>query len=359
MDVPTSIGSFQIGCQIGSGYFSKVYKGIYTKTEEPVAIKVILKDSFTDPKAFINFQREVNLLKQCNHPFISQFFTLLEDEKRFYIVMEYCENGSLFDYIQERGKAIEPIAMRYFAEIFATIEYLHKNKRIVHRDLKAENIMFDKYYNVRIIDFGLSNVLSELNPTLYTVCGSPAYVPPEMIRGSSYNSSADIWCLGVILYLMTHGHLPFQGDDKNIMLKNICEKPVEINSGISLHLKDLILQLLEKNPSKRITLENIKKHPWFPLSEYSAICTFVQTTDLFDIDNDTTIKQNMNNKEIEEVRTCIITRDFQEPLTSYLIHRTSKLINDMKAITRRRNGGKILKARSVQMFKKPDLLKYM
>ena len=170
MDV---IGNYILKHPIGQGSFASVLLAEHKISHVNVAIKVIPRTNFADPQHEERFHREVDLIKNLDHPFIAEFFEVLEDEKNFYIVMEYVENDNILNYVNTNGELPEDQARHYFCQLVSVLEYLHEEKHIAHRDLKAENVMLDRNRNLRLIDFGLSNIFTNENPYLTTACGSP------------------------------------------------------------------------------------------------------------------------------------------------------------------------------------------
>jgi serine/threonine protein kinase len=221
-------------------------------------------------------------MKQVSHPFIAHLFSVLEDLDNYYLVLELAEQGNLRDWINVHGCLTEDAARHYFCQLVCVLEYLHNDKHIAHRDLKCDNILIDSHNNIRVIDFGLSRSCE--GDAMHTACGSPAYAAPEVIMRQPYTARADIWSLGVVLYAMTAGTLPFRHDDVPELLRLVVEKPVEYPSFLSDCLIDLLNRLLCKTADSRITIDQIKKHPWFPLTEYNEtieICRYeIENLDL-------------------------------------------------------------------------------
>ena len=169
----TKIGNYLMLSQIGSGAFASVWLAQHVTTKIKVAIKIIQKKSIESAEAKTRFNREMALLKQMTHPFIAEFFESIENENFHFLVMEYAENGNMLEFINNKGQLTEPQARHYFSQLVSVLEYLHNEKLIAHRDLKAENVLLDRYNNIRVIDFGLSNQFSSSQPQLKTACGSP------------------------------------------------------------------------------------------------------------------------------------------------------------------------------------------
>ncbi|OHT11749.1 CAMK family protein kinase [Tritrichomonas foetus] len=271
------IGDFIFVHAVGTGAFATVWKARHEITSNSVAIKVVKKSAVSSSLAKTRLQREISLLKRFDHPFIADFFQEIEDEDNIYLVMEHVDNGNLLDYVNGSGRLSENLARRYFIQLISALEYLHKDKKVAHRDLKCENVMLDKYHNIRLIDFGLSNIFTDTNPELKTACGSPAYAAPEMIQGQSYTIAADIWSAGILLYSIIVGRLPYDDDNVNRLLQKIVYTEVFYPSFLSAQLEDLLQKMLCKDPRERITLDKIKTHPWFSQSEYESLLIYTQS----------------------------------------------------------------------------------
>ena len=177
--------------------------------------------------------------------------------------MEFAPGGELCDYIVKKKRVSDKEAARFIHQILAGIEYLHKNK-ICHRDLKPENLLLDENMNIKIVDFGLSNTYKKESDTLKTACGSPCYASPEMIAGKRYlGIDTDLWSLGVILYAMTVGYLPFEDADTNKLYKKILSCDFLIPGYVEKPCKDLIKKLLLADPKARFKIKEILQHSWY------------------------------------------------------------------------------------------------
>jgi len=271
MEQIPSLKNYRFIKKIGEGSFAVVWLGEHILTKRSVAIKVV-RPVDNDIKSFqTKMVREIELCKKVDHPFIASLFDVIQEPLCSSLVMEYSENGNLLEYVNNKGALSEQQARKYFSQIVCAVEYLHADCHIVHRDLKAENILLDRHSNIKLIDFGLSKGFTDDEPYLDTACGSPAYAPPEMIIGKKYSKAVDIWSLGVMLYAMVVGRLPFDDQSLKRVLKKIVYTQLEIPITLSAQLIDLLSKLLEKNPESRITIEKIKEHPWFSQSEYNSI----------------------------------------------------------------------------------------
>ena len=176
--------------------------------------------------------------------------------------MEYANGGELFDYIVKRKRLQEQEACRFFQQLISGIEYIHKVK-ICHRDLKPENLLLDEKLNIKIVDFGLSNMYKE-GDTLKTACGSPCYAAPEMIAGKRYHGlNSDIWSCGIILYAMTCGYLPFEDPNTNKLYKKILSCDYLMPGFITQACKELIRKILNTEPGSRYSIRDIRGHEWY------------------------------------------------------------------------------------------------
>ena len=187
---------------------------------------------------------------------------IIETSRQLFLIMEYACGGELFDHIVKRKKLKEAEACKFFQQVISGVEYIHRCG-ICHRDLKPENLLLDESKNIKIVDFGLSNTYGD-GGLLKTACGSPCYAAPEMIAGKKYHGLAsDIWSCGIILYAMTCGYLPFEDPNTNKLYKKILACDYTIPSTLSLNLQDLMKKILNTDPAKRITIENIRTHDWY------------------------------------------------------------------------------------------------
>ena len=258
------ICDFIIKEKLGEGAFGSVRLGINKQTGEKVAIKIYEKSKLNRYQDKKRLEREIEILKKLKHPNIVQLYSVIETERQILLIMEYIKGQELFQYILIKKKLSEDEACFYFQQIISGIEYLH-NLKIVHRDIKSENILIEQNTNIiKIIDFGFSNIYGDKDKEiLSTACGSPFYAPPEMLRGESYKGGGvDIWSVGVVLFAMICGYLPFEGEENSELYKKIIDGKFSIPSYISIHGRELLYQLLNTNPKKRINIMQIKRHPW-------------------------------------------------------------------------------------------------
>ena len=263
-DKEYKIGNYLIKKTLGQGTFGKVKLGIYLPNKEKVAIKILEKSRIIEKDDEIRVKREFDMLAQFNHPNVILVAEIFESVDSFYSVMEYCEGGELFNYIVKNRRLCEEEASYFFFQLINGLEYIH-SLGIVHRDLKPENLLLTDEHILKIIDFGLSNYFKEnQKELLVTPCGSPCYASPEMVAGKKYNGfKIDVWSCGIILYAMLCGYLPFEDSDNEILFKKILECKLTFPSYIKSESKDLIKKILVTDPEKRITIPQIKEHPFF------------------------------------------------------------------------------------------------
>jgi len=256
------IGHYRLGKNLGIGSFGKVRLAEHQLTGHKVAIKILNRHRIKQLDMDEKVRREIKILKLFYHPHIIRLYEVIYTPGDIYMVMEYVSGGELFDFIVSNGRLPEDKARRFFQQILSGIEYCHQHM-VVHRDLKPENLLLDSDCNLRIADFGLSNVMKD-GDFFKTSCGSPNYAAPEVISGKLYaGPEVDVWSMGVILYALLCGSLPF--DDENIpnLFKKIKGGIYTLPGHIGEPTKDLIAKMLVVDPLQRITIAEIRQHAWF------------------------------------------------------------------------------------------------
>jgi 5'-AMP-activated protein kinase catalytic alpha subunit len=258
------VGPYFLGQTLGTGSFGKVILGEHEKCGQKVAVKILNRKKIYFMGMNLKVKREMELLKIFIHPHIVRLFEIIHTKSDIFMVTEYINGGELFDFIIENKKLPESESRRFFQQMISGIEYCH-SKMIVHRDLKPENLLLDSHLNIKIADFGLSNIIQD-GIFLKTSCGSPNYAAPEVISGKPYlGPEVDVWSSGIILYALLCGSLPF--DDENIpnLFKKI-KGGIYILPGYLTNLgRDLIAKMLLTNPICRISIKEIREHPWFQI----------------------------------------------------------------------------------------------
>ncbi|KAF2077305.1 hypothetical protein CYY_001371 [Polysphondylium violaceum] len=258
------IGNYILGKTIGSGTSSKVKIGTNITTGKKVAIKITRPKRVKERK---EIEREISILKLLKHDNIIQLYDAIyeDDTGRICLILELVSGGELFDYIVARGRLSEKEGRKFFRQIVCGLMYCHNNM-VCHRDLKLENLLVDDDGNIKISDFGYSNIVKPGN-LMSTFCGSPVYAPPEILLEKKYiGTEVDVWSLGIILYAMVTGQLPWsltdgvqvEGLDK--LLRGEFKYPN--NVILSNDVKDLINRMIVANPNERAKLSEVKSHPW-------------------------------------------------------------------------------------------------
>ena len=266
--VEIKIGPFKLMNQIGTGKFASVYLGIHEETQQKVAIKQIKKSELNTDNLLL---KEINIQKRLFHPYLTQLYCVIEKSENIFLISEYCSKGDIITNLIEKGNFSENYSCKIFQQILSSLEYLHKNN-ICHRDMKPENILLTENSEAKLSDFGLSRHFQK-NELLKTSCGSPLYAAPEVLEGKNYDGTKiDIWGLGISLFTMVCGELPFCVEDENdikTLIYNITNGYYTIPDNISKECKDLISKMLEINPDKRINIEEIKKHKWVNMFNFN------------------------------------------------------------------------------------------
>ncbi|XP_051870633.1 serine/threonine-protein kinase SIK1 isoform X2 [Pristis pectinata] len=260
------VGFYDIERTLGKGNFAVVKLARHRVTRSRVAIKIIDK-SRLDRRELQRVQREVQIMKLLNHPHIIKLYQVMESRDMLYIVTEFAQNGEMFDYLSVRGPLSEREARHKFGQILSAVEHCHR-LRVVHRDLKTENLLLDANMDIKLADFGFGNFYKQ-GELLSTWCGSPPYAAPEVFEGKDYEGPhLDIWSLGVVLYVLVCGSLPFDGPTLPLLRQRVIEGRFRIPFFLSEDCESLIRRMLVVDPAKRITIPQIKLHRWMLGQEF-------------------------------------------------------------------------------------------
>ncbi|KAI1717205.1 protein kinase domain-containing protein [Ditylenchus destructor] len=256
---------FEITAKLGSGTYGKVSLAYDHKMEREVAVKLIKKSAIENKQDLVRIRREIRIMSMLKHPNIIQIYEVFENKDKIILVMEYASGGELYDYVSKFGSLPESEARRIFRQITSAVLYCHKHK-VAHRDLKLENILLDANNNAKIADFGLSNYFNEKN-LLTTFCGSPLYASPEIINGTPYKGpEVDCWSLGILLYTLVYGSMPFDGRDFNRMVRQI-KRGAYYEPDAPSTASMLVRNMLRVNPDRRADIDDIASHWWLNLEE--------------------------------------------------------------------------------------------
>ena len=259
--VPKVIHHYSVKENIGSGSFSSVYKVVDTHSKQTYAMKVFPKTNLEDQGDQERFQREINAMTFMKHDNLISLHNFFWDENNFYLIMDYCQEGELFDYIVDHDKLPEPVAAYVFRQIVLATAFCH-SFGVAHRDLKPENVLIDHFPHIKVSDFGLCGFIGE-GKLMKTFCGSPCYCAPECLCRIQYDGRvSDVWSLGVILFAMVTGEHPWNISNTSAMLRQILKGQYHVPPYVSPQCKDLICGMLKLNTHERITMKQIAEHPW-------------------------------------------------------------------------------------------------
>uniref|UniRef100_A0AAY4ECJ9 non-specific serine/threonine protein kinase n=1 Tax=Denticeps clupeoides TaxID=299321 RepID=A0AAY4ECJ9_9TELE len=309
-DEQPHIGNYRLLKTIGKGNFAKVKLARHILTGREVR---------TCPGGWeLKLFREVRIMKGLNHPNIVQLFEVIETEKTLYLIMEYASGGEVFDYLVSHGRMKEKEARAKFRQIVSAVHYCHQ-KNIVHRDLKAENLLLDADSNIKIADFGFSNEFT-LGNKLDTFCGSPPYAAPELFQGKKYDGpEVDIWSLGVILYTLVSGSLPFDGQNLKELRERVLRGKYRVPFYMSTDCEGILRKFLVLNPAKRCTLEQIMKDKWMNAGyEGDELKPHIEPEEDYNDASRIEVMVGMGYSR-DEIKDALTTQKYNEVTATYLL----------------------------------------
>ncbi|KAM5183308.1 maternal embryonic leucine zipper kinase isoform 2-T2 [Callospermophilus lateralis] len=286
---------------IGTGGFAKVKLACHILTGEMVAIKIMDKNALGSDLPRV--KTEIDALKNLRHQHICQLYHVLETANKIFIVLEYCPGGELFDYIISQDRLSEEETRVVFRQIVSAVAYVH-SQGYAHRDLKPENLLFDENHKLKLIDFGLcAKPKGNKDYHLQTCCGSLAYAAPELIQGKSYlGSEADVWSMGILLYVLMCGFLPFDDDNVMALYKKIMRGKYDVPKWLSPSSILLLQQMLQVDPKKRISMKNLLNHPWI-MQDYNCPVEWQSKNPFIHLDDDCVTELSVhyrNNRQTME-----------------------------------------------------------
>ena len=287
MSERTVLGNYiLLNKSIGRGAFSKIYAGYTLFSNKDVAIKRIRNSKYKKNTKLLD--REIEIMKSLSHPNIIRLYDVIRDRSTMYIVMEMCENGDFSKFLNNRPLR-EKHAHRFLHQITSGLKYLHENK-IIHRDLKPHNILLTKNFVLKISDFGLAKIFDDTMSE--TICGSPLYMAPEILTYQRYNSKADLWSVGIILFEMLAGTTPYTSSSIYELVQDIRKKEIVLPDFVEVgdDCIDILYKLLIIEPERRISWDAFFKHSWIIKSpvilKYDLVVEPAEDSLMFDIDID-------------------------------------------------------------------------
>ena len=259
--IPSAIGPYELSGVISEGPCSIVKVALHSTENMHYACKIVPRASLRDPLWAKQFESEIRISQQLRHPGIVQIVDLLKDEHNCYVLMELCSNGDLLHHINHKGHLSEEEAANFLNQILEAVAYCH-SKGIAHRDLKPENFLLDPVMSVKMCDFGLSRLVGE-NGMMNTPCGSPFFASPECLSMAPYDGCAsDMWSIGVTLYAMVTGRVPWTKRNRNDLFKQIRAGDFQVPDEVSDQCADMILSLMTLDPKERLTAQDALAHPF-------------------------------------------------------------------------------------------------
>eukprot|EP00826_Nyctotherus_ovalis_P009019 TRINITY_DN12353_c0_g1_i13.p1 TRINITY_DN12353_c0_g1~~TRINITY_DN12353_c0_g1_i13.p1 ORF type:complete len:304 (+),score=84.18 TRINITY_DN12353_c0_g1_i13:150-1061(+) len=245
---------------IGKGSFGRVFLMKHKVNGNLIAVKVLPKSAYmvNSGKAFKLLKQEIEIHKRLVHPNIIRLYNHTEDLRSIYLLMEYADKGTLANHLQSKSRLDEKEAFAYFRQVCDAVSFLH-SCNLAHRDIKPDNVLLTQKSEAKLSDFGCCTCLELTEKRL---CGTPEYIAPEAIQTKEYQDKSDVWSLGVLLYEMLYGKVPFSGSSIEDIFKSIVAHELVLDSSISESAKDLLLKLLSKNPASRPRMEEVMEHEW-------------------------------------------------------------------------------------------------
>uniref|UniRef100_A0A5S6QF27 Aurora kinase n=1 Tax=Trichuris muris TaxID=70415 RepID=A0A5S6QF27_TRIMR len=254
-----TLDDFELGRPLGNGRFGRVFLAREKARKHVVALKVMFKTSLIAANMENQIRREIEIQAHLRHRHIARLYGYFYDDARIYLVLEYAAKGHLYKLLKDAGQFTEDVAANYMAQIVDAVRYMH-SKKVIHRDLKLENILVSSDDEIKISDFGWS--VHSPSSRRDTLCGTVDYLPPEMVSGRPHDNKVDLWCLGVLLYEMLTGTPPFFCSDHRETCTRILKCSFNIPDKLSNEAKDLLSKMLRLNPEERLSLEEVAKHPF-------------------------------------------------------------------------------------------------
>ncbi|XP_013868721.1 maternal embryonic leucine zipper kinase [Austrofundulus limnaeus] len=309
---------YEIYETIGSGGFAKVKLGRHILTREKVAIKIMNKKDLGEDLPRVKL--EIEAMKNLSHQHICRLYQVIETSSQIFMILEYCPGGELFDYIIAKDRLSEQETRVFFRQIVSAMAYVH-SQGYAHRDLKPENLLIDENHNLKLIDFGLcAKPKGGLGYELKTCCGSPAYAAPELIQGKTYiGSEADVWSMGVLLFALLCGYLPFDDDNCMVLYRKITRGKYDNPQWLSTGSILLLNQMMQVDPKRRLTVRHLLEHPWV-MKDYNSPVEWHSKQPLGHLDEDCITEMAVHMKRSRESTTALVKEwKYDQTTATYLL----------------------------------------
>ncbi|XP_076338511.1 5'-AMP-activated protein kinase catalytic subunit alpha-2-like [Tachypleus tridentatus] len=319
------IGFYILRETLGFGSFGKVKIASHEITGHKVAVKILNRRKIKHLEVAEKISKEITHLKLFHHPHIIKLYQVISTPMDIFMIMEYVPGGELFEYIRKRGRLKETEARKFFQQIISGVDYCHRHM-IVHRDLKPENLLLDNNLNVKIADFGLSNIMLD-GEFLQTSCGSPNYASPEVVSGMLYaGPEVDIWSCGVVLFALVCGVLPFDDQHLPTLFRKIKSGSFIIPEYLGKSITNLLSSMLIVDSMKRIKMEEIKNHEWFKkdLPPYLFPSPIVADTSIIDTNAVSEVCEKFGVEEKEVHSSLLSTDPHNELAVAYYLLKDNK-----------------------------------
>lgn len=303
----TTVDFYRAGKILGKGAFGKVSLALHKLAKKLVALKLLNKELIKNESSKDKVMQEVKILKRFRHPNVVKLYETFESDKHIIVVMELWAGGDLLNYVRKRRRLKESYAKYIFKQIIEGIAHVH-SKGILHRDIKLDNILLDGKGIIKIADFGVSRIVTNIEDKMTEQWGTPAYIAPEILRDNGYYGFAcDLWSAGVVLYAMLYGTVPFKANNMQDLHKLIMKAKYTLKDDISEEARDLLKCLLERDPNKRFNVIDIMAHDWMQGIEEQMVLFNDQETQLirdeFTFNNSKRYNRNTKNINLESDRS--------------------------------------------------------
>lgn len=314
LEPESKITDFEILDKLGEGSFGKVYRTKHRKTGAIYAIKSIDKLNKNNQEGKPYFRREIEIMYKVRHPNIVRLFGHFEDDQNCYFVLEYIPKGNLYTILsRQKTKCFDASTTAHFIkDLICSVYYLHNMEPpIIHRDIKPENVLLNEQNKIKLTDFGWSNYIED-SAVRSTYCGTPVYLAPEMIKESGHDHNLDIWCIGILMFELLTGTIPFQGSDQQQLAANILKNKICWPRDMDLSAKDLISKILKTEPSERIQLIDMLKHPFF----------------LKHVEKPTENLYKPSDETAEDKSIYVLSRDTPQKISRPILHKKETAASD-------------------------------